>query len=122
MQAGGTGLWVPATGEYAVAEPWRRRGDIANIVEVTARTGERALVTALLERLKASGNRLTLLADDAWRAQSRLYLDLGFNRLETIVFFEKQLGRAVSAPTGAQGAGGPQLLSGSAPWAPWLVQ
>ena len=104
LESGGTGLWVPNTGEYAVADAWRRRGDIANIVEVTARKGKRALVSALMDRLRGDGYRLALLADDAWRDQSRLYMDLGFDRLETIVFFEKELGRGPAAQTGAQGA------------------
>jgi GNAT superfamily N-acetyltransferase len=102
LESGGTGLWVPNTGEYALAEAWRRRGDIANIVEVTARKGKRALVTALMDRLKSEGYRLTLLSDDAWRDQSRLYMELGFDSLETIVFFEKQFSRGAAAQTDAE--------------------
>lgn len=103
LESGGIALWVPNTGEYVVAEMWRRRGDITNIVEVTARRGKRALVIALMDRLRSAGNRLALLSDDAWRDHTRLYMELGFDRLETIVFFEKELGRGAAAQTGAEG-------------------
>ena len=43
----GKALWVPATGEYIVAERWRHRDDICQVVEVTARKGKAALVGAL---------------------------------------------------------------------------
>src|SRR5690348_13897942 len=36
----GMALSVPNTGEYIVAERWRRRDDIGHIVEVTARRSE----------------------------------------------------------------------------------
>jgi ribosomal protein S18 acetylase RimI-like enzyme len=87
----GKALWVPRTGEYIVAERWRRRDDIANIVEVTARRGKAALVREIVERLRASGCRLALLSDEAWNDQPRLYADLGFALLEKIVFFQRDL-------------------------------
>lgn len=90
----GMAAWVPATNEYIVAEQWRRRDDIANILEVTARKGKAALVTRLLDDLHSSGNKLALLSEDIWRAESRFYTDLGFSKLQTIVFFEKQLSSA----------------------------
>jgi GNAT superfamily N-acetyltransferase len=87
----GKALWVPKTGEYIVAERWRRRDDIGNIVEVTARKGKAALVSALLERLREDGCLLALLPDDVWNDQARLYTDLGFGLLEKIVFFQRDL-------------------------------
>ena len=32
-----------------------------------------------------------MLADDVWRDNTRLYMDLGFDKIQTIVFFEKKL-------------------------------
>ena len=64
-----------------------------NVVEVTARKGKRALAEGFVDRLAAKGYSLVLLSDEAWREDPRLYKDLGFARVETIVFFEKDLGR-----------------------------
>src|SRR5947207_3352802 len=60
-------LWVPKTGEYIIGEQWRRRDDIANIVEVTARKGKPALVRSLLDQLGSLGYRLVMLSDEVWR-------------------------------------------------------
>src|SRR6476620_7500644 len=80
-------LWVPATGEFIVGEPWRRRRDIGSIVEVSARKGKPALVRDLVTKMHSRGNRLVMLADDVWRDETRLYMRLGFEKIQTIVFF-----------------------------------
>jgi GNAT superfamily N-acetyltransferase len=84
-------LWVPRTGEYVLAERWRRRDDIANVVEVTARKGKEALVRRLVQMLGEQGNTLVLLAEDVWHDQSKLYAELGFGPVEKIVFFQRNL-------------------------------
>src|SRR5205823_3475250 len=61
---------------------------IANVVEVTARKGKRALAEGFVERLATKGYGLVLLSDDVWRDDPGLYKDLGFGQVETIVFFE----------------------------------
>lgn len=103
----GYSLWVPASGEYAVAEPWRRRADIANIIEISARKGKAALVRQHLAELHALGNRLVLLSDEIWRDQTRFYMDLGFEKLQTIVFYERTL--APDIIRSFQGSGLPPL-------------
>jgi ribosomal protein S18 acetylase RimI-like enzyme len=85
-------LWVPKTGEYAVAEPWRRRTDIAQILEVSARKGKPALLATLMDRLRDAGNLLVLLTSDVWYDDPRAYSALGMELLERIVFFGKELG------------------------------
>src|SRR5206468_5253384 len=84
-------LWAPRTGEYIIGEQWRRREDIANILEVTARKGKPTLVRSLLEHLASLGYRLVMLSDEARRDSPTFYTDLGFEQLEKIVFFEKEL-------------------------------
>jgi ribosomal protein S18 acetylase RimI-like enzyme len=91
----GMSLWVPATGEYVVGERWRRRDDIGSIVEVTARRGRRALIIALVERMRAAGDKLVVVSNDAWLDQTRMWLELGFGPVERIVFFERDLPRTV---------------------------
>ncbi|MBF6612332.1 MAG: GNAT family N-acetyltransferase [Chloroflexi bacterium] len=87
----GLSFWVPATGEYVVAEPWRRRTEIAQIMEVTARKGRVSLLQVLLEELNANGFRIALMLDDVWHDQPKLYIELGFSHLERVIFFQKDL-------------------------------
>ncbi len=87
----GKALWVPKTGEYIIAEQWRRRDDIGNIVEVTARKGKTALVSAMTTLLRDDRYQLVLLAEDVWHDQTRVYTNLGFALIEKIVFFQKEL-------------------------------
>jgi len=87
----GKALWVPATGEYIVAERWRHRDDICQVVEVTARKGKAALVRTLTERLEREGCKLVLLSEEAWHDQPHAYSEMGFAYLEKIVFFQRSL-------------------------------
>ena len=89
----GLSLSVPTTGEYVVGERWRRRDDIGAIVEVTARRGRRALITAITERMREVGNKLVVVSNDTWPDQTRMWLELGFGPVERIVFFERELPR-----------------------------
>src|SRR5689334_17679449 len=93
----GMGLYVPTTGEYIVAESWRRREDIATIIELTSRKGRAALVRRLLNDLKGTGHRLAMVSDELWRYDAKFLADLGFSKLQTIVFFEKHLSREAVA-------------------------
>ena len=87
----GHSLWVPRTGEYVLAEPWRHRDDIANILEVTARRGREALVSALTSHLAGMDYRLVLCADEVWRDGTKHWLGAGFSQIEKIVFFQRDL-------------------------------
>lgn len=87
----GHALWVPRTGEYAVAEPWRHRSDVANVLEVTARKGREALISALLSQLAGQGYRTVLCSDEVWRDGTKHWLGAGFSEIEKIVFFQREL-------------------------------
>lgn len=84
-------LWVPRSGEYVVSSPWRQRSDIAQLVEVTARKAKAALLTAFIDRVRGQGYRLALMSDETWNSDAKLYRDLGFQHLERIIIFQKDL-------------------------------
>jgi ribosomal protein S18 acetylase RimI-like enzyme len=84
-------LWVPATGEYIIAEPWRRRSDIAHIMEAHARRSKEALVRAILSKAEELGFGMALMSDDVWKDNPKLYASLKFGHIERIVFFQKDL-------------------------------
>ncbi len=87
----GRSLHVVGTNEYIVGEKWRRREDIANIVEVAARRDKRELVEALAAKLEAGGAKLVLVAEDVWQEDAGLFIGLGFALIERIVFFERDI-------------------------------
>jgi ribosomal protein S18 acetylase RimI-like enzyme len=87
-QAPGWSWAIPATGEYLVAEGWRRRGDVALLLEVGARHHRAALVTQAAAQLQAAGVGALLVSDDEWGPNSRAYGQLGFARLERIVYYQ----------------------------------
>ncbi|MDQ3928847.1 MAG: GNAT family N-acetyltransferase [Chloroflexota bacterium] len=84
-------LWVPRTGEYIIWEPWRRRDDIANVLEVTARRGREAMLDAMLAAAGGQAYRLLLCADEVWRDHTKSWLGAGFSQVERIVFFRRDL-------------------------------
>lgn len=100
----GMALCVPQTGEYIIAEPWRNREDIANVIEVSARKDRAALIRALLDRFGSEGYKLVLLTSDVWQDQTKLYMEMGFARVESIIFFEMALkrGTTILTPTWAE--------------------
>jgi ribosomal protein S18 acetylase RimI-like enzyme len=87
----GHALWVPRSGEYVVWEPWRRRADIANVLEVTARRGREAILEALVRAAEGQTYRLLLCADEVWRDHTKSWLGAGFSQVEKIVFFRHDL-------------------------------
>ncbi|HEY0069895.1 MAG TPA: GNAT family N-acetyltransferase [Chloroflexia bacterium] len=84
-------LWVPRTGEYVVWEPWRRRDDIANVLEITARRGRDALIEEMLLTTESQSYRLALCADEVWRDHTKSWMGHGFAQIERIVFFRRDL-------------------------------
>lgn len=87
----GRSLRAVGANEYALGERWRRRDDIGNIVEVAARRHKRELVEGLAARLAAGGAKLVLVAEDVWRDEPAFYSILGFDLIERIVFFEREI-------------------------------
>lgn len=91
QQHPGHALWVPRTGEYVVWEPWRRRDDIASVMEVTARRGREALIEEMAATVREEGYGLLLCADEVWRDHTKSWLGSGFAQVERIVFFRRDL-------------------------------
>ncbi|HEX8599659.1 MAG TPA: GNAT family N-acetyltransferase [Chloroflexia bacterium] len=91
QQHPGHALWVPRTGEYVIWEPWRRRADIASVLEITARRGREALLEELVFATGRQDYRLLLCADEVWRDHTKSWLGAGFSQVERIVFFRRDL-------------------------------
>ncbi|HMA36676.1 MAG TPA: GNAT family N-acetyltransferase [Chloroflexia bacterium] len=84
----GAGWLAPASGEYLVAEPWRRRDEITAILEIQARRARGALLRAVVAACRAAGDRVLLLPDGEWASHAALYAAQGFVRLERVLYYQ----------------------------------
>lgn len=83
--------WVhPDSGDYLVAEPWRRRDEIAGVVEIHARRARGALLDRAAADLGAAGQRVLLLPEGEAAGPGRVAAAHGFQRLERVVYFQLQ--------------------------------
>lgn len=93
--------WLAPGGEYLVVEPWRRREDIAAVMEIQGRKARPALLAAATAALREAGRRVLVLPDGEWSGHARIYGEQGFVRLERVVYFQ------LTGLAGAPGARGP---------------
>jgi GNAT superfamily N-acetyltransferase len=87
----GLSLWIPETGEYALAGPWRHRDEIVSVLEATTRKGYPRLVGALVERAREDGYELMVVPDEVLDTDRKLYSALGFTHLERVVILKRSL-------------------------------
>jgi ribosomal-protein-alanine N-acetyltransferase len=84
----GYGWVIPTTGEYLIAEPWRRRDEIGGVLEINARQGRGALLAQAAADLRDAGVRMLLLPAGDWATHARVYTEQGFARLERVIYYQ----------------------------------
>jgi ribosomal-protein-alanine N-acetyltransferase len=84
----GYGWVIPTTGEYLIAEPWRRRDEIGGVLEINARQGRGALLAQAAADLRDAGVRMLLLPEGDWATHARIYTEQGFARLERVIYYQ----------------------------------
>lgn len=75
--------------QYVIAGPWRRRADIAEVVEATRGARRIDLIEALARSLIARGVRLMVLDYGVEALDPAFYRRAGFNLIERIVEYER---------------------------------
>ncbi len=80
--------WIPETGEYLIAGPWRHRRDVATVMELSGQTGAASLLRAFAESSRESGLELALLSEHQESRNPRLYERAGYDLLEHILIYE----------------------------------
>lgn len=85
----GMALITEAGREYVVAGRWRRRPDIAELIEVTRGDQRLDLIDALCAELARKGVRLLLLDYGLEALDPAFYRRAGFNLIERIVEYER---------------------------------
>lgn len=80
--------WIPETGEYLIAGPWRHRNDVSTVMELSAQHGGPGLLSAFADASKKAGQELALLSEHQESRNPRLYERAGFDFLEHILIYE----------------------------------
>lgn len=80
--------WIPETGEYLIAAPWRHREEISSVLELAGQHGAPPLLRAFADASAREGLRLALLSEHQETRNPRLYQRAGFEMLEHIVIYE----------------------------------
>jgi GNAT superfamily N-acetyltransferase len=80
--------WIPDTGEYLVAGPWRHRSDVAAVLELSGREGAADLLRSFARAAADRGFELALLSEHQESRNPALYERAGFDLLEHIMIYE----------------------------------
>ena len=96
----GRNLWIPQTGEYVVGEPWRHRGSVTAIADLSAREHGHALVTALANPALTTAHDLVVMTDFANTRSPAAYHALGLDLIQEVYCYELPVVPPV-APAGA---------------------
>ena len=80
--------WIPETGEYLIAGPWRHRSDISTVLELSGRAGAANLLRSFAMASAEQGLELALLSEHQESRNPRLYERAGFDLLEHILIYE----------------------------------
>jgi GNAT superfamily N-acetyltransferase len=80
--------WIPESGEYLIAGPWRHRNDVSSVLELSAQAGAANLLRSFANASAESGLQLALLSEHQESRNPRLYERAGFSLLEHIMIYE----------------------------------
>ena len=82
------GSWVPGSGEFVVARPWRHRREIALLVEIAAIRHADALIADLAMRCRDEGCVLLMSMELHERRRAASWQRAGLAPLEDVVTYE----------------------------------
>ncbi len=80
--------WIPETGEYLVAGPWRHREEIASVLELFGQHGAAPLLSAFAHAAAENGMMLAILSEHQESRNPSLYERAGFDMIEHIMIYE----------------------------------
>jgi ribosomal protein S18 acetylase RimI-like enzyme len=82
--------WIPETGEYLIAGPWRHRAEVASVLELSGREGAAELLRSFADAAAEAGKDLALLSEHQETRNPALYERAEFELLEHIMIYELQ--------------------------------
>jgi ribosomal protein S18 acetylase RimI-like enzyme len=80
--------WIPETGEYLIAAPWRHRREVSSVLELSAREGAAELLRSFARASATHGLELALLSEHQESRNPALYERAEFDLLEHIMIYE----------------------------------
>ena len=96
----GLSLWIPETGEYLIGGSWRHRGEVAGMLELSARANAIPVLDEFAEIARDEGKQLAIASEHHESRRRAFYESAGFELLEDIVIYELARGLPPS-PGGA---------------------
>ncbi len=93
----GRSVWLPSSGEYAIAAPWRHRGEIAQLAELAAPRNPDLLVAGLLERSRELGATIVVAVELDETRNPAFYQRVGLQPIETVIVYEHPRPREIAA-------------------------
>lgn len=80
--------WIPETGEYLIAGPWRHRDEVSSVLELSGREGGPSLLRSFAEASASQGKQVALLSEHQETRNPSLYDRAGFELIEHIMIYE----------------------------------
>ncbi|MBX6754510.1 MAG: GNAT family N-acetyltransferase [Thermorudis peleae] len=84
----GLSCWIPESGEYVIAGPWRHRSEIIGILELSANQHAPVLLDYVSEAAHEHGARLLVMQEQHERRSPIFYANVGFTLIEQILVYE----------------------------------
>lgn len=84
----GLSWYVPSTGEYLVAGPWRHRREIVVVRELRTRLNADRLIAACADSSASRGKKLVVLIDQHEDRGASFYQRIGFESIQEIIVYE----------------------------------
>lgn len=84
----GLSQWIPETGEYLIAGPWRHRDEVSSVLELSGRDGGPSLLRSFAEASASQGKHVALLSEHQETRDPSLYVQAGFDLIEHIMIYE----------------------------------
>jgi GNAT superfamily N-acetyltransferase len=84
----GLSHWIPKSGEYVIAGPWRHREEVSSVLELSGRENAASLLRRFAQASQQSGKRVALMSEHQERRDPRLYKRARFDLIEHIMIYE----------------------------------
>ena len=87
QKAPGVSVWNRETSEYAIAAPWRNRGEVIQIADLAAIRDPEELVRGVAESAAERGALLTVMVEVDEKRPSSFYVRCGFEHVEQVITY-----------------------------------
>lgn len=84
----GRSVWLPDTLEYAIVGPWRHRGEIANVLALSAARNPTEMLLGVVDRASELGAAAVISVEADEKRHPAFYQRAGFRVLEEVCTFD----------------------------------